>query len=70
MSRVGFKSGIWLLNVPAPVHCFSITSMSTEWTMYFDDNRGYRNQNKLIAFSFCIECKTKVNLPSPVLVYY
>ena len=27
ISRFGFKSGIWLLISPVPVHCFSITSL-------------------------------------------
>ena len=26
ISHFGFKSGIWLLIAPVPVHCFSITS--------------------------------------------
>ena len=28
ISRFGFKSGIWFLIAPVPVHCFSITFMT------------------------------------------
>ena len=34
ISHFGFKSGIWLLIAPVPVHCFSINSSHCDYAIF------------------------------------
>ena len=53
----GFKSWIWFLIAPAPVHYFSVTFGQSKW----ESRKKRRKDNRLILLYKCLKGKARIS---------